>query len=59
MELASELLPSSLPVFFHNSSDEIVDNESFDAPNRLYVGYASIVDSATIIRTKAKHVFIK
>ena len=31
-ELTSgELLPS-LPVFFHKSSDENVDNESFDAP---------------------------
>lgn len=31
---SSELLLSNLPDFFHRSSDEKVDNESFDAPNK-------------------------
>ena len=56
--LASELLLSSLPVFFHKSSDENVDNDSFDAPKR-YVSHAVALDAAKPRRTKLEHVLIK
>ena len=58
LELASELLLPSLPVFFHKSSDENVDNESFDAPEK-YTGYVGISDAVKSGRTKLEHVLIK
>ena len=56
--LASELLLSSLPVFLHKSSDENVDNESFEAPRRC-IGYVGNLNATIIRRTKLEHVLIK
>ena len=56
--LTSELLLSSLPVFFHKTSDENVDNKSFAAPER-YVSYTGTTGAVTIRQTKLEHVLIK
>ena len=54
----SDLLPPSLPVFSHNSSEENVESESFDAPFYL-VSLQQVTKNALSNRTEICHMLFK